>query len=47
MQAAVAKGLSTLSAELRALEDQDRDCTKYSRVKTYDDTSGILIAVDS
>ena len=46
MQAAVAKGLSTLSAELRALEDQDRDCIKYPRVKTYDDTSGILIAVD-
>lgn len=46
MQAAVAKGLSTLSLELRALEDQDRDCTKYPRVKTYDDTSGILIAVN-
>jgi serine/threonine protein phosphatase PrpC len=46
MQAAVAKGLSTLSSELRALEDQDRDCTKHPRVKTYDDTSGILVAVD-
>ncbi len=46
MQAAPAKGLSTLSSELRALEDQDRDCTKYPRVKTYDDTSGILIAVN-
>jgi serine/threonine protein phosphatase PrpC len=46
MQAAVAKGLSTLSSELRALEDQDRDCTKYPRVKTYDDTSGVLIAVN-
>ncbi len=45
MQAAVAKGLSTLCSQLRALEDQDRDCTKYPRVKTYDDTSGILIAV--
>ena len=46
MQAAAAKGLNTLSSELRALEDQDRDCSKYPRVKTYDDTSGILIAVD-
>jgi serine/threonine protein phosphatase PrpC len=46
MQAAVAKGLSTLSSELRALEDQDRDCTKYPRVKTYDDASGVLIAVN-
>ena len=47
MQAAVAKGLSTLSSELRALEDQDRDCSKYPRVKTHDDTSGILIAVNA
>ena len=46
MQAAVAKGLSRLYAELRALEDADRDCSKYPRVKTYDDASGILIALD-
>ena len=46
MQAAVAKGLSRLYAELRALEDADRDCSKYPRVKTYDDASGVLIALD-
>jgi serine/threonine protein phosphatase PrpC len=46
MQAAVAKGLSTLYADLRALEDADRDCSKYPRVKTYDDASGILIALN-
>lgn len=46
MQAAVAKGLGTLSSELRALEDQDRDCSKYPRVKTHDDASGILIEVN-
>jgi serine/threonine protein phosphatase PrpC len=45
MQAAVTKGLSQLYTELRALEDADRDCSKYPRVKTYDDTSGILISL--
>jgi hypothetical protein len=45
MQAAVAEGLSRLYTELRALEDADRDCSKYPRVKTYDDASGILISL--
>ncbi len=45
MQAAATKGLSRLYTELRALEDADRDCSKYPRVKTYDDASGILISL--
>jgi len=45
MRAAVTKGLSQLYTELRAFEDADRDCSKYPRVKTYDDASGILVSL--
>jgi hypothetical protein len=45
MQAALAKGLRRLCLELRGLEDADRACSKYLRVKAYDDASAILIAV--
>lgn len=45
LDAAFARGLDTLGAELRALEQADPEGRRVPRVKPYDDASGLLLAI--
>jgi hypothetical protein len=42
LEAAFERGLASLVAELRRLEDQDPDCTSAARIKKRDDATAIL-----
>jgi Protein phosphatase 2C len=46
MLRALAKELDQLCFELRGLELADLECISYPRVKTHDDASALLVAVD-
>jgi hypothetical protein len=42
--AGVDRGLSSLAAEVRALEEADPDCVHFPRAKRYDDATGVLLS---
>lgn len=46
MDAAIAGGLTPLLAELRGLEALDKSCESYSRGKTCDDATAVLLHFD-
>lgn len=46
LQTAVDAGLSSLHAELRALEAADPDCTAYPRLKPADDATALLLRLN-
>lgn len=45
MQAVVTRGLATLAAELRAIEQADAEGVKFPRFKTSDDATALLLAL--
>ncbi len=45
LAAAEGPGLAPLCQELRAVEDADRDCRRYPRLKRCDDATAVLIRV--
>lgn len=45
MQAALTRGLAELVTEIRQIEAEDADCTRYPRFKVSDDASAILLRI--